>query len=154
MRSPIALLLLLFADHAAAMSCLPLSLEERFQSSTHVALAEVTDARIEESRDFSRALPGTSVEVEVESSRREPQWRKIVAKVRILESYKGENAPTTLTLTTWGAFPEIAVGGAFLLFLDGPEVSLDCDGMPKISAAPEDDQLIDELRALADRMPN
>ena len=115
-------------------------------------LVEVVEARIEQSTSYSPDIPGIEREVVVTGSRvpRESMWSRIVATVRVIESYKGTDAPTELVLTRWGIRPEITVGNAmYLVFTDGPDISLDCEGMPRIAASnPADLQMLETLRAL------
>lgn len=152
MRNLVALVIVLFSSKADALTCLIPPIEDRYRESSHVALVEVVGARIEQSKNHSTEVPRTasdSLDVEIAAERLEPRWRRVVATVKVLESYKGEDTPTELVLTSWGERPEIAVGATYLVYLDGPTVSLDCQGMPMISTTdPEHLRVLEELRAL------
>ena len=152
MRRLIALLLFAVSTNACAMTCIVPPVEDRFRDHKHVMLVEVVEARIEQSTSYSPDIPGVEPEVVVTGSLQpnEPIWSRIVATVRVIETYKGKNPPTVLTLTTWGARPAITVGNAmYLVITDGPDISLDCDGMPTISRFdPEHLKLLETLRAL------
>jgi hypothetical protein len=91
----------------------------------------------------------------VDRERQETKWRRIVATVRVLESFKGESPPTELVLTSWAEHPEVTVGAMYLVFLNGPDVALDCDGMPMVSPSdPEDARVVGQLKALKEPRPN
>jgi hypothetical protein len=155
MRNFIALLFLLCSSNATALSCFVPPLEERYRQHRHVVLVEVTGGRLEESDGSSRRSPfdSDSIENVPERTRRVRELPRIVATIRVLESYKGESPPTRLVLTTWGGQPEVTVGARYLVFLNGPEVSLDCDGLRLVSDTdPEDARVIAELKALRGRM--
>ena len=158
MRTLIALLIMLCSSNAAALSCFVPPLEERYRDHSHVALVEVTGARVEESDGFSTRDPFETVDsivITVDRERQEPKWRRIVATVRVRESFKGQSPPTELVLTSWGHNPEVTVGAMYLVFLNGPDVALDCDGMPMVSVGdPEDARVVGELRALKEPRPN
>jgi hypothetical protein len=155
LRYAIALFISVCSSDATALSCIVPPLEERYRDSRHVALVEVTEARIEASKGFSRGAPpeaAGSIRIDVEAKRRDRQWRRVVTTVRVLEAYKSEAPPTRLMLTAWGQHPQVTVGARYLVFSNGPDVSQDCDGMPMVSFSdPAHAQMIGELRALAER---
>jgi len=157
MRNLIAMFTLLCSSNASAMACFVPPIEQRYLEHGHVVLVEVTGAHAEESEGLSRNISfgrEESIVITGERMSREPAWRRVVATIRVLESYKGDSPPTKLVVTGWGARPEVTVGAMYLVFMNGPDVSLDCDGFPMVSVHnPEDARVIGALRALKDPKP-
>ena len=151
MRKLIVLLLLLLSGKAVAMSCIDPPIEERFRENKQVVLVQVVGARLVPPESYASAVPGLPDEIVVTDKRIEQKVQpQIVAEVHLLESYKGDNSLTELTLTTWGGSPSITVGATYLVFTNGRDVSLDCEGMmPIIESNPEHLRLLEKLRALA-----
>jgi hypothetical protein len=152
MRSLFAALMFL-SSNAFALTCIAPSLDEQYRSSTHVVLVKITDARIEDAGNRPLAGPPrntTSTDIEITNDRVQVDWRRLAATVNILEMFKGENPPTKLVFTSWGYQPQVRVGANYLVFLDGPNVSLDCGESRSISASnPEHVHLLEQLRTLA-----
>jgi hypothetical protein len=152
MRNLVALLLMLVSGKAVAMACFVPEVGERYRSSSHVILVEVMEARIDQPDAYPSYAPGAPVEIEITDKRIVLDHpRRILVRTRVIESYKGEAPPTELIV--YGG--EVTVGAMYLLYVDDdPNVSLDCDGMPRISPfAPEDLQLLEQLRALKKAKP-
>jgi len=151
MRSVIAIFLISFTWQAAAQTCSSLSLLEQLRLHSYVFLVEIVAARIEQSDGFRVHVPGSSSleDITVSDVRRAPQYRRVRASVRVLEAYKGVDPPTEFAFGDLGHRPEVAVGAMYLVFANGPDVSMDCGGVQRISSTdPEGPQLLQELRSL------
>jgi hypothetical protein len=116
-----------------------------------VLLVEIVAASIEQSEDFQAPIPGSpSLEdITATDTRRAPRYRRVRASVRVLEAYKGVDPPTEFAFGNFAHNPEVAVGAMYLIFANGPEVSMDCGGVVHVSSTdPNAVQLLQELRSL------
>lgn len=90
MRKFFALILLVVSFDASALSCIVPSVAERYEASKHVALIEVTEARLEQPEGYSTPVPGEDPPIAVSTERQ--TWAApphIVANILVIESYKG-----------------------------------------------------------------
>ena len=141
--------LLLSSSNVFALTCDSPSLSEQHRRSKHALLVEVVGARMERHETDVPGIPGDE-EIVVTDKRMTTNTRRIVATVRVMESYKGSSPPSELVLTDWYNSPAIIVGGIYLVFTTEANVSLNCNGMRPISATGKEDlRTLRELRSLS-----
>jgi hypothetical protein len=118
---------------------------------SYALLVEIVAATIEQSDGFQVPIPGSPLleDITVTDTRRRPGYRRVRASVRVLEAYKGVEPPTEFVFGNFAHNPEVAVGALYLVFANGPEVSMDCGGVVHASSTdPDTVQLLQTLRSL------
>ena len=153
MRSLVAASLLLLSCNALALTCPSQSASNRLRTHAFVVLVEVTAAQLDQSEGFLPDVPGLedSSDITVSDRRVSPKFRRVRTTVRVVESFKGQNVPTELTIGEFAHRPEVTVGAFYLISGSGPAVSIDCGGVIRISSSsPESMQLLRDLRAEGD----
>lgn len=144
---------ILLPGHAQSLACEVIPVEARYRASKHVFVAQVVGATLVECVAGTCAAPGPRAHapesVVVSAGRTKLEWRGIVARVQVTESFKKDDPPTELRVTNWGYARQVAVGAHYLVYADGSTVSLDCGGMTRLSGDdPGERKLLRELRTL------
>jgi hypothetical protein len=127
--------------------------KERMKQSEYVVLVEIVDARLVEIGNRSVAMPRKATsptDIVISNARLRIDDRYIEASVTAIEVFKGKIPSGKLQFSDWTFQPQVTVGATYLVYGDGPRVSLDC-GESKIIYAgnPEHARVLEQLRSLA-----
>src|SRR5262245_17810962 len=119
MRGAILCLIALLVGQANAMTCELEPIPVRFEHSRNVLLVEVMSAHVEESEGWVGAHERAgSSDVVVSSTHLPPVWRRVVADIRVQETFKSNGTPLEHLTLDWPYDRGIAVGATYLVFTD------------------------------------